>query len=42
MTLTIRNRYPTFIRKMGAAAFVFFLFKGLLWLAAPFVFVYFA
>lgn len=25
--------------RMGAAAFLFFLAKGLLWLAAPFVFL---
>jgi hypothetical protein len=26
------------LRRIGTAAFVFFLVKGLLWLAAPFVF----
>ena len=37
-----RNRNPGLARRMGAAAFLFFLIKGLLWLAAPFVFVYLA
>ena len=30
------------MRRMGAAAFLFFLVKGLLWLAAPFVFLWLA
>ncbi len=27
------------LRRIGTAAFLFFLVKGLLWLAAPFVFL---
>ncbi len=30
------------VRRMGAAAFAFFLVKGLLWVAAPFVFLWMA
>ena len=30
------------MRRMGAAAFVFFLVKGIAWLAAPFIFLWFA
>jgi hypothetical protein len=30
----------TFLRRMGTAAFLFFLVKGLLWLAAPFLFLW--
>ena len=33
--------YPLF-QRIGAASFVFFLVKGLLWLIAPFVFLWFA
>ena len=29
------------IRRLGAAAFAFFFLKGLLWLAAPFLFLWF-
>ena len=29
------KRYPAGLRRMGTAAFVFFLVKGLLWLAVP-------
>jgi hypothetical protein len=36
------NRYPEFLRRMGTAAFVFFLVKGLLWLAAPLLFLWVA
>ncbi len=28
------------LRRMGAAAFAFFFLKGLLWIAAPFVFLW--
>ncbi len=43
-TITTRERPASFNyqRRMGAAAFLFFLVKGLLWLAAPFVFLWFA
>ena len=37
-TLTLRSDGRTWLRKLGAASFVFFLVKGLLWLAAPFLF----
>ena len=30
------------LRRLGQAAFAFFLIKGLLWLAAPFVFLWLA
>lgn len=30
------------MRRMGAVACIFFLVKGLLWLAAPFIFLWFA
>ena len=32
----------TVLRRLGKFGFAFFLAKGLLWLAAPFVFVWFA
>ncbi len=43
-TITTRERPApiSYLRRMGAAAFLFFLVKGLLWLAAPFVFLWFA
>lgn len=41
MNLFADTRYPNVMRKVGTAAVLFFLVKGLLWLAAPFVF-YFA
>ena len=30
------------LRRFGTAAFLFFLVKGLAWIAAPFVFLFFA
>ena len=33
-------RYPVLVRRMGKAALIFFLIKGLLWLAAPLVFLW--
>lgn len=36
------NHYPQLLRRMGAAAFMFFLVKGLLWLAAPLLFLWIA
>ena len=33
-------RNSTLLRRMGKAAFVFFLVKGLLWLAAPIIFLW--
>jgi hypothetical protein len=35
-------RYYTLFQRVGAASFAFFLVKGLLWLIAPFVFLWFA
>ncbi len=39
----MRQRYTesTWLRRLGAASFTFFLLKGLLWLAAP-IFFYLA
>jgi len=39
MTTLTLTRNPA-LRRIGTAAFVFFLVKGLLWLAAPFVFLW--
>ena len=39
--VSIEGRRSLFYR-LGVAGFWFFLVKGLLWLAAPFVFLYFA
>lgn len=33
-------RHPALLRRISKAAFVFFLVKGLLWLAAPIVFLW--
>ena len=30
----------TLVRRLGAAAFLFFLIKGILWLAAPLIFIW--
>jgi hypothetical protein len=38
--MTLSESRPV-MRRLGAAAFLFFLVKGLLWLAAPFVFFWF-
>ncbi|MDJ0795192.1 MAG: hypothetical protein QNI98_13260 [Woeseiaceae bacterium] len=40
-TATIRT-VPGFLRRAGVAGFAFFLIKGLLWLTAPFIFVWFS
>jgi hypothetical protein len=37
-TMTIDKPNHAWIRRVGAIGFTFFLVKGLLWLAAPFVF----
>jgi hypothetical protein len=34
------NGPRTLLRRMGTAAFFFFLAKGLMWLAAPFLFLW--
>ena len=41
MTFAIAIRQSNIVRKFGIAGFLFFLVKGLLWLAAPFVFALF-
>lgn len=38
----LANRNTAWLRRLGAAGFLFFLVKGLLWLVAPFVFLWFA
>lgn len=38
-TATI-SKTNAMVRRIGAAAFAFFLVKGLLWIAAPFVFLW--
>ena len=40
-SITITNK-QSLLRKMGMAAFTFFLVKGLLWMAAPFFFLWLA
>ena len=42
MNMIVNFQNNAHVRKAGKAAFVFFLVKGLLWIAAPFVFLYFA
>ncbi len=41
MNLFTDLQHIALLRHIGTAAFVFFLVKGVLWLAAPFVFLYF-
>ena len=41
MSFAIATKHSNIIRKFGVAGFLFFLVKGLLWLAAPFVFAMF-
>jgi hypothetical protein len=40
MNLFTDLQHLRFLQGIGIAAFLFFLLKGLLWLAAPFVFLY--
>jgi hypothetical protein len=40
MIYAILASNPALSRRLGKAAFVFFLVKGLLWLAAPLVFLW--
>ena len=40
--MTVMETYANVARKFGLIGFTFFLAKGLLWLAAPFLFVWFA
>ncbi|MGI9234857.1 MAG: hypothetical protein ACR2RD_14580 [Woeseiaceae bacterium] len=40
MTVDNVRAYSGLLRKFGWAGFTFFLVKGLLWLAAPFVFAW--
>ena len=39
MRLALRHASPMW-RRLGAAGFVFFFVKGMLWLLAPFVFLW--
>ena len=39
-TMNLLTANPV-IRRLGAAAFAFFLLKGILWLLAPFLFLWF-
>lgn len=41
MNAYVFNGRSDFFRRIGVAGFAFFLIKGLLWLAAPFVFAWF-
>ena len=40
MTTASMNGPRALLRRMGTAAFLFFLVKGLMWLAAPFLFLW--
>lgn len=40
MNAYVFNRRPDIFRRIGVAGFAFFLIKGVLWLAAPFVFAW--
>lgn len=42
MNLFTDSQHMTFLRRLCTAGFLFFLAKGLFWLAAPFVFLWFA
>jgi hypothetical protein len=39
--MTLAESRPL-VRRLGTAAFLFFLVKGLLWIAAPFLFLWLA
>ena len=41
MSTVMARNYSAVIRRFGVAGFVFFFVKGMLWLAAPFVFAWF-
>ena len=40
MTTLTATRATPLLRRIGKATFAFFFIKGLLWLAAPFVFLW--
>ena len=42
MTTSVVKSKPGLLYRFGLAGFLFFLIKGLLWIAAPLVFVWFA
>jgi len=42
MQFTTIPQRQTILRRMGTTAFLFFLVKGLMWLAAPFLFMWIA
>ncbi len=41
MTTATTQAAPSFLRRAGYAGFAFFFIKGMLWLTAPFIFVWF-
>ncbi|HSD70763.1 MAG TPA: hypothetical protein VLB07_14485 [Woeseiaceae bacterium] len=41
MNNSVGTPHSAVLRRIGAAGFAFFLVKGLLWLAAPFIFLMF-
>lgn len=41
MNIALAARHNHLLRRVGIAGFTFFLIKGLLWLAAPFIFMWF-
>lgn len=41
MNAYVFNRPSNALHRIGMAGFMFFLIKGMLWLTAPFVFMYF-
>ena len=41
MTAIVASNYSNVLRRFGLAGFAFFLVKGMLWLIAPFIFVWF-
>ncbi len=41
MTVDVASTFSNLLHKFGLAGFAFFFIKGILWLVAPFVFVWF-
>lgn len=42
MTVDDASSFSNLLRKFGLAGFAFFFIKGMLWLVAPFVFIWFS
>jgi hypothetical protein len=42
MTVDDTSIFTNLLRKFGLAGFAFFFIKGMLWLIAPFVFIWFS